>query len=300
VNWASEIRNEPDSSSHLSSFDYQHLPVRLTVITATYNRASYLPRCIESVASQSYQDKEHVIIDGGSTDGTIALLKSYAGRYPHVRWLSEKDSGISSALNKGLAIARGDAIGVIGDDDLYAPEVFGIIAQAFDDHDVAVVTGNCDFIGNDELVSQTQKASYTSREDLIQCWRYWGRQVAIAAPSTFIRKRVIDEVGGFDEVDRYAMDYHHWLKITEKFPKIRTVDTVLAKFRLDTGTVSFSSSRQQWEEMLSISKRYWGSRMSSSYYRNLLSYIRYYQCPRLRDQFMSTASSIKKKVMSRS
>ena len=276
---------------------HQHSPVKLTVITATYNRADFLPRCIESVASQSYPYKEHVIIDGGSTDGTIPLLKSYGAKYPHLRWISEKDNGISSALNKGLAIAGGDAVGVIGDDDFYAPEVFGIIAQEFErDEDVAVVTGNCDFIGNDNLVSNTQKASYTSRADLIQCWRYWGRQVAIAAPSTFIRKRVIDEVGGFDEADRFAMDYHHWLKITEKFPKIRAVDTVFAKFRLDTGTVSFSSNSEQWEEMLRISKRHWGSRTSRSYYENLFSYIKYYQWPRLKDKIMSTASALKKKV----
>jgi glycosyltransferase involved in cell wall biosynthesis len=273
------------------------MSLKLSLITATYNRADFLPRCIESVASQSYPYKEHVIIDGGSTDGTIELLTSAAAKYPHIRWVSEKDNGISSALNKGLAIAGGDAIGVIGDDDFYAPEVFGIIAQEFErDEDVAVVSGNCDFIGNDNLVSNTQKASYTSREDLIKCWRYWGRQVSIAAPSTFIRKRVIDEVGGFDETDRYAMDYRHWLKITERFSKIRTVDKVIAKFRLDSGTVSFSSNSEQWEEMLRISKGYWGARTSWSYYENLFSYLKYYQWPQLKDKIMSTASSMKKRV----
>src|SRR5258708_7505317 len=146
---------------------------KLTAVTATLNRETFLPRCIESVASQSYPHKEHIIIDGGSDDGTISLLKSYAEKYPHIRWRSEKDSGISSALNKGLAMATGDAIGVIGDDDFYVPEAFSIIASEFERAaDVSVVAGNIDIIGNDNLLKSTQRASYTNRRDLIQCWRH--------------------------------------------------------------------------------------------------------------------------------
>lgn len=253
---------------------------KLTAITATRNRETFLPRCIESVAAQSYPYKEHIIIDGGSIDGTIAILESYAEKYPHLRWHSEKDSGISSALNRGLTMATGDAIGVIGDDDFYLPEAFAMIASEFGrDADAAVVAGNCDIIGNDNLVKATQRASYTNRSDLIQCWRYWGKQVALAAPSTFIRKRVIDEVGGFDEADRYAMDYHHWLKITKKFPKVRTVDAVFARFRCDTGSISYSLAGEQWRELLMISKKHWRSEGTLIYGEILLSYLKYYQWP---------------------
>jgi glycosyltransferase involved in cell wall biosynthesis len=258
--------------------------VKLSVITATYNRQDFLPRCIESVAAQSYPDKEHIIIDGGSTDGTVSLLGAYAARYSHLRWISEKDNGISSALNKGFALATGDAIGIIGDDDSYEPEVFGIIASEFElDQEIGVVSGNCNFVGNDGLVCNTQTASYTCRKDLIQGWLYWGSRIRIAAPSTFIRRRVIDEVGGFDEADHYAMDYHHWLKITGRFPKIKTVDRVFANFRLDEGTVSFSSNKEQWEEMLTISKKHWGPKTSRMYYEMLYSYLKHYGWPRFKN-----------------
>jgi glycosyltransferase involved in cell wall biosynthesis len=278
----------------------QHSPVKLSVVTATYNRREFLPRCIDSVAAQSYPNKEHIIIDGGSTDGTVALLESLAGKYPHLRWISEKDNGISSALNKGFALATGDAIGVIGDDDFYAPEIFAVIAAEFAAYpDAGLVSGNCEFIDNENRVTNIQRASYTSRKELIQCWRFWGKRVAIAAPSTFISKRVIDEVGGFDEADRYAMDYHHWLKITEKFSDVRTVDQVFARFRLDSGTVSFSSNSEQWKEMLRISRKFWGSKGSKEYYENLLSFMRYYQLPGLRDRILSTASTIKRKALPR-
>ena len=259
------------------------MSLKLTAVTATYNRESFLPRCIESVAGQSYPHKEHVIIDGGSTDGTVSILKTYAAKYPHIKWLSEKDTGISSALNKGLAMATGDAIGVIGDDDFYTPEVFGIIASEFEkDSEIGLVSGNCDIMSNDNLVKASQKASYTNHVDLIQCWRYWGKEVALAAPSTFIRKRAIDEVGGFEEADRYAMDYHHWIKITQKFPKVRTVDVVFAKFRSDEGTNSFTFGTETWKELMAISKRHWGSKRSWMYYAILLSYVQHYKWPLVR------------------
>src|SRR5207302_1511508 len=108
--------------------------------------------------------------------------------------------------------------GIIGDDDSYAPEVFAIVAAEFEKSEtLAIVTGNCEFVDNNGQVTATQRAGFTSRHDLIQCWRYWGKRVAIAAPSTFIRKSVIDKIGGFEESDRYAMDYRHWINITERF-----------------------------------------------------------------------------------
>src|SRR5256885_10006653 len=108
--------------------DQSAVPIKISIVTATYNRAAFLPRCLESVASQSYPNKEHIIIDGGSTDGTVSILKEYADRHAHIRWISEPDNGISDALNKGLAMMNGDAVGVIGDDDCYAPEVFWTVA----------------------------------------------------------------------------------------------------------------------------------------------------------------------------
>jgi glycosyltransferase involved in cell wall biosynthesis len=249
--------------------------LKISVVTATLNRSDFLPRCIEGVARQSYPNKEHLIIDGGSTDGTIDLLKSYAGQYSHVRWISEKDNGISSALNKGLALASGDVIGVNGDDDFYLPGTFEIVAREFEQNpSVGLVAGHCDCIGNDERVVATSKASFTTRRDLIQHWKTWGTTTFLPAPSTFFRREVIAAVGGFDDADKCAMDYHHWIKITEKF-QVKIVDRVLARFRYDEGTVTFSNSQKQWEETHSISRKYWGSRTSLEFYRMAFSYFNY-------------------------
>jgi len=78
------------------------------------NRVDMIGRCIESVVAQGYENKEHVIIDGASTDGTVDVIREYADRYPHIRWISESDRGLSEALNKGLKLSTGDIIGVLG------------------------------------------------------------------------------------------------------------------------------------------------------------------------------------------
>lgn len=262
--------------------------LKISVVTATLNRKDYLPRCIEGVAGQSYPYKEHLIIDGGSTDGAVELLKSYAEKYPHLRWISEKDNGISDALNKGLAMATGDIIGVNGDDDFYLPGAFEIVAAEFDQNPSAgVVSGNCEIIHNDGTVALGWKTGFTNRRELIEFWKHWGKSVFLPAPSTFFRKKVVDAVGGFDEADRFAMDYHHWIKITEKFG-VKTIESVLAKFRHDEGSISFSRGHEQLAEMYGISRQHWGSKFDPDFYRLLFSYLEYHKWPPLRDRLRNS------------
>jgi glycosyltransferase involved in cell wall biosynthesis len=264
--------------------------LKISIITATLNRKDFLPRCIEAVAQQSYPYKEHLIVDGGSTDGTVDLLRSYSQTYPHIRWISEEDNGISNAFNKGLSMVTGDVIGIIGDDDFHEPGAFETVIAEFERNpSIGVVSGNCDHIYNDGTLRFTVKAGFTSHQDLIEFWKNWGRTTYLPPQSTFFRKEVIDKVGGFDEADRYAMDYHHWIKITEHF-EVKILDKVLAKFRWDEGTVSFMQVREQEAEACAISKRYWGSKTSRSYYRMAFSYFDYYWWSPLR---IRVSSSIK-------
>jgi glycosyltransferase involved in cell wall biosynthesis len=247
--------------------------LKISIVTATLNRKDLLERCIEGVARQNYEDKEHLIVDGGSTDGTVEMLESLAARYPHLKWISEKDRGISDALNKGLALATGDVIGVNGDDDFYLLGAFEIVAREFENnHSVGVIAGHCDCIRNDDSLFYTSKAGFTTRRDLIKHWETWGTTTFLPAPSTFFRKEVVNVVGGFDEADRYAMDYHHWIKITEKFD-VKVIDRVLARFRYDEGTVTFSHAQKQWDETHRISRKYWGPLTSFEFYRMAWSYF---------------------------
>ena len=257
------------------------MTLKLSVVTATLNRRDYLPRCLESVAAQDYADKEHVIIDGGSTDGAVDVLREFAAEHPHVKWISEKDAGLSQAFNKGLALATGDAVGVLGDDDYYRPGALTRVAEEFARHpDAGLVSGGCDQVRNDGSLWVSLQACFTTRDQLIQCWRYWGRPVMIPAPSTFVARRALDAVGGFDERDKYAMDYRHWIKLTEHFP-VATVPETLSVFRCDEGTISFTANRKQWAETMKISRDCWGRPWQASYWHFLGSYLRYYQGQRV-------------------
>lgn len=254
---------------------------KISVITATMNRRDFLPRCIESIAAQNYPNKEHIIVDGGSTDGSVKVIQEYAAKYQHIHWISEKDDGLSQAFNKGLALVTGDIIGVLGDDDYYLPGALERVAAEFNDYPHAgIVSGSCDQVHNDGSLWISLKACFTSHDELIQCWRYWGRPVMLPAPSSFIARQAFHDVGGFDESDKYAMDYRQWIKITGKFP-VQTIDQTLAVFRCDEGTISFSANRKQWAETLAISRDYWGRPFSRSWIRFVFSYLRYYQWQRI-------------------
>jgi glycosyltransferase involved in cell wall biosynthesis len=254
---------------------------RISIITATYNRRDLIGRCIESVAKQPYPDKEHIIVDGGSTDGTVEVIREYAARYPHIRWISEPDRGISDAFNKGLAMMQGDAVVIIGDDDFYEPDVFGRVVEEFRAYpEVGVVSGHLNMIRTDGSLADVAHAGFIDRKTLIKCWSHWCKDTLLPAPSTFIRREVIDTVGGFEVEDRYAMDYHHWIKITEKFD-VRIIDQILANFRWDDGSTSFSNWPKQWAETLAVSKKHWGSKFSGDYYDILYSYWKEYRWPQI-------------------
>src|SRR3982750_267888 len=110
----------------------------ISILTPSYNQGRYIQQTITSVLAQKYPRLEHIVIDGGSTDDTVSILK----RYPHLKWISEKDRGQADSLNKGLAIATGSIVGWVNSDDFYAPGVFSRISEIFEDPDVQWLVGD--------------------------------------------------------------------------------------------------------------------------------------------------------------
>src|SRR5205823_6529513 len=122
-----------------------------------------------------------------------------------------------------------------------------------------------------------------NRDDLIKWWTNWTQTVMLPAPSSFIRSEVIEDVGGFDEADRICMDYHHFIKITERYP-VRIVNHVIGSHRWDHGSISFSRMQETWAATGRISRKYWGSPRKLRYWKLLLSYARYWPGRKLRRQ----------------
>ena len=173
--------------------------MKLSIITAVYNRVGTIAAAIESLHAQTHPDIEHIIIDGGSSDGTLPLL--HAARPAHL--VSEPDKGIYDALNKGLALASGDAIGILHSDDMLADaDVLADVAATFARTGADAVYGDLDYVANDNSgrIIRHWRAGPYSRARLKRGWMP-------PHPALFVRRHVIEEHGGYDTRLRIAADY---------------------------------------------------------------------------------------------
>ena len=173
---------------------------RLSIVIPSYNQAQYLPVTLDSVFAQQPPPFQVIVVDGGSTDGTLEILETYASKYPELEWLSEPDDGPADAVNKGLARVRGDIIGIQSSDDIYYPgafaEVIGIFARR---SDIGFVYGDVCHIDR----SGNEMSTRTFRDF---SWSFlFGVSLSIPQSSIFFRKVVADKVGGWNP-DYYSCD----------------------------------------------------------------------------------------------
>ena len=131
----------------------------VSIITPVYNGKRFIEFCIQNVIGQNCPDVEHIIVDGGSTDGTVDIIKKYAAKNRHIRWVSEKDKGQSDAMNKGVAMAKGEILGFLNVDDYYEPNVLCRIAEIFKTlPEPSLLVGNCNVWDNDgKLVEENKR-----------------------------------------------------------------------------------------------------------------------------------------------
>lgn len=181
--------------------------MKLTVITPSLNQARYLGECLASVSVSAARARphevEHIVIDGGSTDGSTDLLRSAGG----IQWVSEPDTGQSQAINKGLARATGDIVTYLCADDLYEPEAVGKVLDAFGrDGGIDVVYADFSFL---EGASGRKRRKSASSFDPSQLHN----SNPLGQPAVWWRRRVHERFGGFDEALHYCMDHEYWLRL---------------------------------------------------------------------------------------
>jgi len=175
--------------------------LKITVITAVYNRVNTIAQALQSVEAQTYANTEHLVIDGASSDGTLQLLSSNLNSL--VRLVSEPDQGIYDALNKGLALADGDIVGMMHSDDFYADNnVLESIAAAFEDPEIDAVYGDLDYVAKDNpgRIIRHWKSGEYSPSQLSRGWMP-------PHPTLYLRRSVIERWGGFDTQYCIAADY---------------------------------------------------------------------------------------------
>lgn len=183
------------------SNEFKKSCAKISVITATHNSAATLQGTLDSIARQSYERIEHIIIDGASTDDTIAIVQKNRKRIAIFK--SESDTGIYDALNKGIRLASGEIIGFLHSDDFFASEdSVADIASAFEDPSVCGVYGDLEYVraGDTSKVIRRWKGKRFAKRDLYYGWMP-------AHPTLYIRKEWYLKIGGFDTSYRIAADY---------------------------------------------------------------------------------------------
>lgn len=201
--------------------------MKVSIITVTLNNAEYIEACIQSVINQDYENIEYIVIDGGSTDGTIDVIKKYENKINV--WISEPDEGIYNAMNKGIEIASGDVIGFLNADDVY-----------YDSDVLEKIASVMKYSNTDACYSDLV---YVDNNDLNKVVRYWRSHEFQAGffkkgwvpahPTFFARKSIYDQYGTFDLRYKLAADYELMARFLE-YHKIRVsyVPKVTVKMRI--------------------------------------------------------------------
>ena len=254
---------------------------KISIITPVYNRVGMIEQTIQSVISQDYPNLEYIIIDGGSTDGTVDVIRKYADNEairreddkairqengesevpashlitssPNclIKWLSEPDQGMYHAIMKGMAMATGDILAWINSDDMYHPNALHIVGQIFAQlPEVEWLTGIPTLYNAEGLCVKTFPTQYWSWERFKRGDFRWLQQ-----ESTFFRKSLFDRVGGLNMQYHLAADFELWCKMFQ-VSKLYSVNTILGGFRQHGDQLSVGGQNRYETEVLEICKTY--------------------------------------------
>jgi glycosyltransferase involved in cell wall biosynthesis len=227
---------------------------KISIITPSLNQAAFLEQTIQSVLGQGYERLEYIIIDGGSTDGTVDLIRKYESRLAY--WVSEKDGGQSNAINKGLNFATGDIIAYINSDDYYLDGAFERVAVAYRENpDVDLWHGRCRIVDQFGAKVDERIGSIERYDEILDLWEVWWKRRNFVQPEVFWTKRISKKVGAFREDLHLVMDYEYWLRIFAAGGAARFIDAELAAFRLQPNQKSTQPARTA-KELLEVVQPY--------------------------------------------
>lgn len=221
---------------------------KISIITPSYNQGAFIEETILSVLNQNYPNLEYLVIDGGSTDETVDVLKKYASRLNY--WVSERDRGQSHALNKGLQIATGDIVGYLNSDDCLLKEALYVVARTF--NDLREKSGRPAILSGDALLGDTIA---NSKDTFFSQHRDWSLSGVAAGygicpqPSTFWTKSDIL----FDEQLKFCMDFDYWVKLVHANYQYVKIDSSLSFYRIHESAKGSTMTDIMWLELAGLS-----------------------------------------------
>lgn len=225
----------------------------VTIVTPSFNQADFLEATIQSVLGQTYPHIEYIIMDGGSTDGSLDVIQKYAGKLAY--WESTKDKGQTDAINKGFNRAKGDILAWLNSDDTYAaPQaVADAVTFLLANPNAAMVYADCNFIDEEGKII----GRFASRQtDYAKLRRGY---VHIPQQTMFFRAVYWKEFGPLDPSFYFAMDYDLWVRIAKHAPLVYLPGRTWSNFRIHTASKTNVNDERGWKEMLKIHYRDGGS-----------------------------------------
>jgi len=221
-----------------------------SIVTVCLNACDEIHVTMDSVFQQDHAEKEYIVVDGGSVDGTQRIISNH----PAVtRWISECDEGISDAFNKGLALCEGDVIAFLNAGDWYSPQALSAVAKIFEQEDADVVHGNLAFWKDGSIASVMTGADHRLKSEM-----------SVNHPAVFIRKQVYAEAGGYCKKLRYAMDYDLLLRLKIAGKKFIHIDRVLTN--MQGGGVSDVLWWRAYDEVRQIKTKYLANNLKNWLY----------------------------------
>lgn len=182
----------------------------VSIVTPSYNQASYLEKTIQSVLEQDYPRIEYIVVDGASTDNSFEIIKKYNDRLAY--WISEKDSGQAEAINKGFTRANGDILGWLNSDDYYLPGTISAVVKCFEENpDVVMIYGDMMAVDGDGHITNILKYRQLSLQDLL-CFQIVGQ------PSVFFRRSAFEKTGFLETSFHFMLDHHLWIRLAQQGP----------------------------------------------------------------------------------
>lgn len=229
----------------------------INIVTPSFNQGEFIQETIESVLGQKYPAVHYWVVDGGSTDNTVQILKTYEGKLSYV---SESDKGQTDAINKGikkLDLQDGQIFAYINSDDYYQSGAFEKVIEAFEQNPTK------QWLVGDALIVNEKGDTI---QEFVRYYKQFLRQTfsksillitnPIPQPAVFIRAEAMKKIGAFDVTLRYTMDYDYWLRLEQEFGNPIFLDEQIASFRIHGASKGKLSYRDQFDEDYQVAKRY--------------------------------------------
>ena len=219
--------------------------MRISIVTPSFNHGQFIEETILSVVQQNHDDVEHIVMDGGSLDGTVSILK----KYPHLMWVSEEDKGQAHAINKGFRQATGDIIAWINSDDYYEKNVFRDIVAYFEAHpDCMLLYGDITYVDREGRFVTRYTGDAINYDELVRC------PDIVRQPSFFWRRSVMEEIGEIDERLRLVLDFDFFLRVARKY-RFHYLEENLSYFRTYEENKTSSFRRRQVCEIYKVFRK---------------------------------------------